>query len=194
MKGGERAVTEAEARLVALYEQRNEQAIAETQHEYGGYCYDLAYRILENREDTEECVNDALLRVWNAIPPAKPNSFRAFLITLTKRTALDRLDARLAAKRGGGAQPVSLDALPDVIAGEGSPEEATDARRLREGIRRFLSHLPAETRIIFVERFWFMKTVPEIAEEHCIGQSKVKMTISRTKAKLEEFLREEGLL
>ena len=65
---------------------------------------------------------------------------------------------------------------------------------LREALGRFLSGLPKDTRIMFVERYWYMMSVREIAEVHGIGQSRVKMSLSRTRKKLEVFLREGELL
>ena len=88
-------MTAEEQWLVAMFESRDEQAIAETEKTYGGFCYSIAYRILQNVQDAEECVNDAMLRIWNAIPPAKPDSLRAFVITLTRRLALDQYDGFL---------------------------------------------------------------------------------------------------
>ena len=105
----------ADSDLIEMFESREEQAIAQTQTRYGGFCYSIAYRILGSPQDAEECVNDALLHLWNAIPPAKPKSFRAFLITMTRRLALDRKVHHQAAKRGGSETETSLDALPDVL-------------------------------------------------------------------------------
>lgn len=189
-----RIVDRTDERLIALFQDRSEQAIADTQHEYGGLCQALAQRLLGSREDAEECVNDAMLALWNAIPPAKPDSLRAFLITITKRTALKRMEANAAAKRGGGQTAVPLEDVSAMLAAEDGTEAAFDRRQMQDALRRFLGDLPKDQRIMFVERYWFMKGVREIAEEHGIGQSRVKMSLSRTRAKLGEFLRGEGLI
>lgn len=180
--------------LIALFESREEQAIAQTQARYGGFCYSIAYRILSDAQDAEECVNDAMLHLWNAIPPAKPRSFRAFLITLTRRLALDRQTQRQAARRGGGNTDTSLEALPDVLAAADDTALAAEQRMLKDAFRRFLSALPQETRIIFIEHYWLMCSVSEIADEHHMGKSAVKMSLLRTRKKLEEFLEKEDLL
>lgn len=183
-----------DANLIALFESRDEQAIAKTQQAYGGFCYSIAYRILGNEQDAEECVNDAMLCLWNVIPTVKPKSFRAYLITVIKNLALDRAAADQAKKRGGNAAHTSLETLSDVLPAADDTALAAEQRALKEALGRFLAELPQETRIIFVERYWFMSTVPEIAEEHGMGQSAVKMTLSRTRKKLEKFLKGEGLL
>ena len=71
------AITE---RLTKLFFDRDESAIKETQKEYGEYCMSVAYNVIGNKLDAEECVNDAYLRVWNSIPPARPNNFKAFIV------------------------------------------------------------------------------------------------------------------
>ncbi len=183
-----------DADLIRMFEMRSEQAIAETQTRYGGFCYSIVYRILGNAEDAEECVSDAMLHLWNAIPPAKPKSFRAFLITLTKHIALDRQAQNTAVKRGGGSAETSLESLPDVLAAADDTALAAEQRMLREALGQFLSSLPQETRILFIEHYWMMCTVSELAEEHKMGKSAVKMTLLRTRKKLGEYLRKEGLM
>lgn len=180
--------------LIALYESRNERAIRETQARYGTICEHLVNRILRDPQDTEECISDTMLHIWNAIPPAKPKSFRAFLVTVAKRLALNRLEQRQAVKRGGTEQNVSLDTLPDVLEASDDTALAAEQRMLKDAFRRFLGSLPKQTRLIMIDRYWLMYSVSEIAEAHGISKSAVKMTLLRTRKKLGEFLREEGLL
>ena len=180
--------------LIALYESRNERAIRETQARYGTICEHLVNRILRDPQDTEECISDTMLHIWNAIPPAKPKSFRAFLVTVAKRLALNRLEQRQAVKRGGTEQDVSLDTLPDVLEASDDTALAAEQRMLKDAFRRFLESLPKQTRLIMIDRYWLMYSVSEIAEAHGISKSAVKMALLRTRKKLGEFLREEGLL
>lgn len=182
-----------DTQLIAMFTARNEQAIAETQQVYGGFCYSIAYRILGNRQDAEECVNDAMLCLWNALPKAQPKSLRAYLITVVRNLALDRTAADHAEKRGGNAEQIPPEALAELPAADDTAG-AAEQRALKEALGRFLSGLPQETRILFIERYWFMSTVPELAKEHGMGQSAVKMALSRTRKKLEAFLKEEDLL
>lgn len=185
---------QTERRLIGLFEARNEQAISETQRQYGTLCRNIAYGILGSEQDAEECVSDAMMRLWNSIPPEKPESFRAYLITLTKRLALDRLRADRAAKRGGGAAESELDALAEIMPAADDTAAAAENRLLKEALGRFLGGLPQETRIIFVEHYWFRSPVNEIAAEHKMGRSAVKMSLLRTRRKLEAFLKGEGYL
>lgn len=181
-----------EQTLIRMYESRNEAAIAETQRLYGALCRNTAFGILRNEQDAEECVSDVMLRLWNAIPPEKPENLRAYLITLTKRIAIDRRRAEHAEKRGGGTQAAELDALAECIPAAEDTAETAEKQMLSAAIGSFLSGLPQETRIIFVEHYWFHSPVAELAAEHKMGRSAVKMTLLRTRRKLEAFLKEEG--
>ena len=160
--------------LIALYESRNAHAIRETQARYGTICEHLVNRILRDPQDTEECISDTMLHIWNAIPPAKPKSFRAFLVTVAKRLALNRLEQRQAVKRGGTAQDVSLDTPPDVLEASADTALAAEQRMLKDAFRRFLGSLPKQTRLIMIDRYWLMYSVSEIAEAHGISKSASK--------------------
>ena len=87
--------------LIAALTAREDGALAELQRRYGGYCGAVAYNILGSREDAEETVNDALRAAWDAIPPARPDSLRAYLGKLTRNLALKRVRFDTAQKRGG---------------------------------------------------------------------------------------------
>lgn len=98
--------------IIALYWQRAERAIHETAAKYGGLCYTIAHNILSSREDSEECVNDTYLGLWNAIPPQKPERFSAFVARVTRNLALKRFDHVNAQKRNPVAVR-SLEGLDD---------------------------------------------------------------------------------
>lgn len=53
--------------IIALFYQRSEQAIIELSNKYGAICRKVANNILNNRQDTEECLNDAYLGAWNIL-------------------------------------------------------------------------------------------------------------------------------
>ena len=113
--------------ILELYWARDEQAIAETQKSYGKYCYSIAYHILHDREDTEECLNDTWMRAWNAIPPKKPNRLELFLGTITRNLSFDRWKAKNAQKRGNGIMDTTLDELAECIPAAHNTEEAVEA-------------------------------------------------------------------
>ena len=100
-----------EKELLRLFQQRDERALRAAEAQYGRLCCTMAYRILGDRQDAEECANDVLMKLWNAIPPAEPRSLTAFVSGITRNLALDRLSAIRAAKRGGGELAAALDEL-----------------------------------------------------------------------------------
>lgn len=102
--------------IVELYWQKNADAISETSSKYGAYCFTIADHILNNAEDSEECVNDTWLHAWNAMPPQKPNVLRMFLAKITRNLSVNRFNARGAEKRGGGEIILVLDELADCLA------------------------------------------------------------------------------
>ncbi len=188
------STTISDEQIVLLYHERDQRAISETERKFGGLCHTIAKNILGSREDAEECVNDALMKLWEAIPPEKPRNLAAFLTVTVRNLACNRRAAQRAAKRGGGEITAALSELENVIAAPDNPEAVLDTMALSDAINRFLGDLPAETRVMFVLRYWSNLSIKEIADKCCVSQSKVKMTLLRTRNHLKDALSEEGLL
>jgi RNA polymerase sigma-70 factor (ECF subfamily) len=182
-----------DSRIIELYEKRSEVAIRETDSTYGRYCRTIARSILGNDADTEECVNDTYLKVWNAIPPERPMRLDHYLGRIVRNLALDRRKSQQRAKRGGGQYPLVLEELSETLAGGESAEERYEAGRLTEALNRFLEQLPKEKRILFLARYWYFKSIEEIARQFGLSQSKVKMTLLRTRNELKEYLQKEDI-
>ncbi|MCR5306474.1 MAG: RNA polymerase sigma factor [Oscillospiraceae bacterium] len=178
--------------ITAMFQARDEAAISCAMEQYGALCLTVAYNILGNRGDAEECVNDALLRVWQAIPPARPQVFGAYLLTAVRHAALDRRRETLAERRGAGQIPAALDELSDCIPAPDDPERILDARALRDTLNRFLQTLTPDARTVFVSRYWLCLNAGEIAERMLWSGARVKMSLSRTRKKLKAYLKKEG--
>lgn len=179
--------------IVELYWQRCETAIEETRKRYGCYCRCIANGILRNNEDAAETENDTYLKVWNQIPPARPSPLKSFLGRITRQLSINRLEKATARKRGGGEYILALEELGDCV-GSDPTDSLVERVVLTDALNRFLRALPSETRKIFLMRYWYARSVSEIAKELGIGQSKVKMQLLRTREKLREHLRKEDLL
>ena len=179
--------------IVELYWQRADEAIPETERKYGRYCRRIAYNITASREDAEECVNDTWLGAWNAMPDKRPSVLSTFLGYITRNFALNRLEARRSAKRGGGEAALALDELEDCIPSDASPERRLEQKELEAAIDAFVSGLPETERRIFISRYWFLIPVQEIADRLGCTQSKVKASLFRTRNKLRVYLQEEEL-
>lgn len=181
-----------DSQIVALYWQRDADAVSETAKKYGAYCFAIAERILHNTEDAEECVNDAWLRAWNAMPPQKPGVLRLFLAKITRNLALDRFQAQNAEKRGGGELALVLEELGECLGGGTDAGAAVEAGELRECIRRFVRALPEREGNVLVRRCFFAEPVAAIAGRYGLTENHVMVILSRTRKKLKAHLLKEG--
>lgn len=181
-----------DARIIALYFDRSQTAIEETDRKYKAYLLRVARNILSDRRDAEECINDTYLRAWDAIPPQCPDRLAAFLGKITRRLALDRYDTLTAQKRGGGQIEALLeegrDCLPHTEA-----NAVADDLALKEALNCFLRALPADRRHLFVRRYWYADSIATIARDRGWTESRVKMQLSRTRQQLREFLEKESI-
>ena len=180
--------------ILRLLLARDEQAVVLAERRYGRLCRSVAYRILGDMQDADECVNDALMKLWQSVPPTQPRSMTAYLSGITRNLALDRLSARNAEKRGGAGHPAALDAPAAVSAASESPEDRLSAIALQEAMTRFLRALPRDARMVFLARYYAMLPVKEIAKQHSVTAGQVQMCLKRTKEKLRIYLKKEGLL
>lgn len=178
-------------KIIELYLVRSEQAITETKDCYDAYCNKICSNILKSKQDTEECVNDAYLKLWETIPPQHPRSLKAYLSKIIRNLALDRYEKNHAKKRGSGKTEIIFEEIEEFFA-SGS-DELSDSIAIKDAVNRFLGHLNEEERILFVQRYWYFCTVKEIAKMHGIGESKVKMTLKRTRDDLRVYLQKEGI-
>ena len=179
--------------IIRLYYERSEEAINETARKYSALLSSIAFGILRSREDAEECVNDTYMRAWNSIPPNRPKRLSAFLGKITRNLSLNRYSQLTAQKRGGGSKDVALEELEECVPAVGDVQREVEDGELGELINVFLGKLSRESRIIFMRRYWYFCTVREIAEDMQIGESKVKMSLSRTRKKLKQFLEKKGV-
>lgn len=183
-----------DSKIVELYLQRDENAIKETKIKYEKYCSYIANNILNSTLDTEECVNDTYLATWNSIPPNEPKSLRAYVGKIVRNIALNRYNANKAKKRSDSIEVV-LDELNEVIGdSESDGRNLTDELTLKYALNTFVGSLKQETREIFVRRYWYLSSIKEIASDYRLKESKVKVTLLRTRELLREFLRKEGIV
>ena len=183
-----------DAKIIELYQQRDEQALAETKKKYEALGMTVAYNMLGNREDAEECLNDVLMNLWNSIPPAAPKSLGAYFVTAVRNAARNRLAYQSTQRRGSGQLTVAIDELSELIASKEHPEQMLDRMAMQDAFRRFLPTLKESARVIFLKRYWMFLSPKEIAAEtgHSVGY--VNMSLMRTKKKLKAFLEKEELL
>lgn len=180
-----------DSKIVDLYWERNERAIALTGEKYGNYLMKIARNVLINEEDTDECVNDTYLSAWNSMPTNRPTLLGAYLSSITRNLALDKYRHSHAKRRGEGQVDIALDELLEV-AGNKSTEDEVEGRMLASAINGFLGQLNKETRVIFVRRYFYLDSIEDIGKLLKISEGKVKTTLFRTRKKLGEYLEKEG--
>ena len=183
-----------DALIIELYFARKERAIAETDIKYGRYCMTVANNILHNTEDSEECKNDTYMKTWNAVPPKKPDNFRAFLGRIARNLALDMYEKLHRKKRDINSTEAILGELAGCIPDPSADvEKISEDGELRDAVNAFIGTLSENNRKIFVRRYWYAASVENIAADCGFGKSKVKMSLLRTREKLKEYLEREGI-
>ncbi len=183
-----------DTRIIELYWARDQRAISASNDKYGPYCRAVAEGILWDWRDREECVSDTWHKAWDSMPPQRPSLLRAFFGAITRNLALNRYEHDHAKKRGGGQLPLALEELAECLPAARSVETEVEARELTALLETFVRALPPRERTIFLRRYWYVQSVKDIARSLELGQSRVKMTLSRTRAKLRQVLEQEGML
>ena len=181
-----------DSKIIALYWQRDEKAIAESAGKYGAYCFSVANNILNDFLDSEECVNDTWMRAWNAMPPTKPTSLKLFLAKITRNLALTRYAKSKMEKQENELFSI-LDELGECKATScPSAEENYIEKELAEAINKFLGGISQKERCVFVRRYFYAESSAVIAEKYNEKEKNINLINFRTRKKLKEFLEKEG--
>ena len=179
--------------ILDLFFTRSEQAIVELDAKYGAIFHALAYNILASREDADECVNDAYLGAWNAIPPERPEHLGAWLGRVVRNVALGRWQHAHARKRNRGMTTL-LSELEECIPSPQNVETALDEQELGERISIWLRSLPQEDRILFVRRYWYGVPLNALAKEQHSPAARLAQRMYRLRGALKAELEREGIV
>ncbi len=181
--------------IIDLFWKRSEKAVTMASEKYHGFCFSIAWNILFNREDCEECVNDTWFAAWKYIPPQRPSRLSLFLGKITRGFAIDMLRKKTAAKRIDThmAQIVSETELFHAALAH-SLDAQIAAKDLVIAINCFLEKCKSRERDIFVQRYWAMEPLSAIAKRHQMSEGAVKQSLWRTRRKLQKTLEKEGYL
>ena len=178
--------------IIQLFLERSESAVLELARKYGGLCRSIARNILKNSEDAEECFNDTLLAVWNAIPPKRPDRLSAFIGKITRNLALKRYEYLSAGKRNPEAS-CSLSELTECVSGQDSVESELEKRRIEKAISDFLWSENETARWIFIRRYWYFDSIEHIVGRSGFSRSKVTSLLFRSRKRLRNYLQKEGI-
>lgn len=180
-----------ENQIIQLFNERSEKAITELSNKYGFLCKSIAENILKNKQDSEECVNDAFLGVWNSIPPQNPSSLKAYVLKIVRNQAIKKYHFNTAFKRNS-QYDVALDELYECFSCFNNVESELDSLELTRLINSFLKTLSKNDRIMFIKRYWFAMSVTEIAEDFNVNNHYVSVKHSRIRESLKKYLEKEG--
>lgn len=178
--------------IVELFLERSEQAVRQLQDKYGSRFTQIAWNILHDRQDAEECVNDALLAVWNAVPPERPESLLTYACHIVRNLAIKKYHSNRAKKRNA-YYDVALDELEECIQAKDTVEGEVAVKETAAAINRFLEGLDRQNRMIFMRRYWFADSLTEIAVRFHISERNLSLRLLRVRKKLKKFLEKEGI-
>ena len=179
-------------KIIELYFARDQKAIEETDFKYNKYLFSIAYNIVHDRLDSEECLNDTYLGAWNAIPPSRPNSLRAFLTVIMRRIAVKRYHSNMRKSVVPSEMTVSLSELEDFICGDGDIDADFDAERLGHIISDFVRALSSRRQFIFMSRYYAAEPIDTIASALKLSRSMVNKELDAVRCALKEKLESEG--
>ena len=190
-RGSVKAPMEDE-KIIELYFARDEKAIEETDFKYRKYLFSLAYNIVNDRLDCEECLNDTYVGAWNSMPPSRPNFLKAFLTIIARRTAIKRYHSNMRKKVIPSEMTLSLSELEDFIAGDDEVSEAFDSERLGKVISSFVRSLSERRQFIFMSRYYAAEPIDKIASALSLSRSSVNKELAAIRSALKEKLESEG--
>ncbi|MCM1218862.1 MAG: RNA polymerase sigma factor [Lachnospiraceae bacterium] len=176
-------------KIIEMFFERSEQAIREIDNKYGKVCLKLSYNIVNSRQDAEECVNDAYLGAWNAIPPATPNPLLSYICKIVRNLSLKIYYRKEAAKRSSH-YTIVMEEIEACIADPNTVEAEVEARELARIIEEFLDTLTVENRVIFMRRYWFSDSCKDIAEFVGLSEKNISVRLTRIRQKMKEYLAE----
>lgn len=176
-------------KIIEMFFERSEQGIQELNIKYGKICHKLSYNIVNSRQDAEECVNDAYLGAWNAIPPAKPNPFLTYICKIVRNISLKIYYRKEATKRNS-IYTIAMEEIEACIADPNTVEAKIEARELARIIESFLDTLTVENRVIFMRRYWFSDSCKDIAEFVGLTEKNISVRLTRIRQKMKDYLSE----
>lgn len=181
-------------KIIELYWQRDEEAIEATDFKYRKYLFRVAYNIVRDNVDCEECLTDTYLGAWNAMPPSKPSVLKAFLTTIMRRISIKRYHSNLRKKVIPSEMTVSLSELEDFIVGDEDVGDDFDAVKLGEIISNFVRCLSEREKFIFMSRYYLAEPIDIIARDLGLSRSTINKELAAIRSSLKEKLESEGYL
>ncbi len=173
--------------IIEMMFERDESALRLIKEKYGTKLKRIAFGILQNESDAEECENDTYMRVWQSIPPANPgNHLLAYLSKTIRNLAINRYVKDK--NRNAKAEFVSLnDELEEMLPAEKSTEDIVIGEIERElfvkKLNVFLDSLSREQRNVFLSRYIYLESIDIISQKTGFSKGKIKTMLWRMRKK-----------
>ena len=180
--------------IIDMYWQKNQEAISCTDIKYGKYLETISYNIVHDYKDTLECKNDTLLKVWNSIPPERPNVLRIYLGTIIRNISLSLYRYKHTKKRIPTEFVTLLSELDDTVPTMSNVENAIKQGEVVKLINEFLKSQSEEKCAMFIKRYWHCVSIEAISKQFGCSKSKVKSALFYTRTKLKEYLESAGVV
>ena len=174
-------------KIITLFFERDQQGIRELDIKYGKICHNLSYNIVNSTQDAEECVSDAYLGAWNAIPPTRPNPLLSYIVKIVRNISLKIYWRKEAAKRNS-IYTIAMQEIEACIADSKNVEDEVEARELARIIESFLDTLTVKERVIFMRRYAYIDTYADIAKRVGISEKNVSVRLTLIRQKLKQYL------
>lgn len=179
-------------KIVSMFWARDENAIKVLQSKYGRDLIKISYRILNDIQDAEECVNDSYFNVWNSIPDARPDFLFGYVAKIVRNLSVNLLKRNTSIKRGGEETNLLLSEIEECISDKDTVENYVESNELSKFINEYLYTLKPQQRIMFIQRYWYAERVKDIAKTHNCSIKKVESVLFRTRKNMKRFLEERG--
>ena len=177
-------------KIIELLFARSQSALTHLQSRFGKYCHSIAYNVLGNDFDAQECVNDTYMRVWDSIPPNKPKDLSVYIGRIARNVSLNRKKQNNAGKRNSSAD-LAIDELEEMICDRSM--DFSDGVFIKQALNSFLENLSTKDRRIFIQRYWYAYSIKEIAESAGIEENNVRVKLHRLRDDLKKHLEKEGI-
>lgn len=178
-------------KIIQLYFNRSEQAIVETERKYKSMLFSISYRILKNKMDVEECLNDVYLAAWETIPPQNPNPLTTYLIRIVRNISINKYYKNSATKRNS-YYDLTLNELEDCFSDVESVEEKYEVKELASAISLFLDKMDKKSRLLFVRRYYFADSMEDLSRKFSLTENNVSVRLYRIRKKLKKYLKKGG--
>ena len=179
--------------IIDLFLQRTESAIQALSNKYHRFCHNIVMKIIPDKRDIDECLNDFYLRIWNSIPPDHPNCLPAYLAKISRNIALDRYSYNTAKMRNSDLTTAFAELEPYLYVQEYSVDNYMNEQSFKEFINHFLRKQSKDARVFFIRRYWYGDSIKQIATECNVSEEKVKTSLFRTRTKLKSAMVKEGI-